>query len=77
MMIDTPERPLVLCMDEKSQIQALNHTQPTFPMWPGLPARMTHHYTRHGSTGLFAALEVARGKVHGGYRAKKLSSFAL
>ncbi|MHB8384169.1 MAG: IS630 family transposase, partial [Candidatus Binataceae bacterium] len=51
--------------DEKSQIQALNRTQPAFPMWPGLPARMTHDYTRHGTTSLFAALEVASGKVHG------------
>jgi transposase len=55
----------VLCVDEKSQIQALNRTQPALPMWPGLPARMTHDYTRHGTTSLFAALEVASGKVHG------------
>ena len=47
------------------QIQALNRTQPALPMWPGLPARMTHDYTRHGTTSLFAALEVASGKVHG------------
>ena len=60
-----PERALVLCVDEKSQIQALNRTQPAFPMWPGLPARMTHDYLRHGTTSLFAALEVATGKVHG------------
>jgi transposase len=63
--LDPPERALVLCVDEKSQIQALNRTQPAFPMWPGLPARMTHDYTRHGTTSLFAALEVATGKVHG------------
>jgi transposase len=63
--LDPPERALVLCVDEKSQIQALNRTQPTLPMWPGLPARMTHDYTRHGTTSLFAALEVASGKVHG------------
>jgi transposase len=63
--LDPPERALVLCVDEKSQIQALNRTQPTLPMWPGLPARMTHDYTRHGTTSLFAALEVAIGKVHG------------
>jgi len=63
--LDPPERALVLCVDEKSQIQALNRTQPAFPMWPGLPARMTHDYTRHGTTSLFAALEVASGKVHG------------
>ena len=62
--LDPPERALVLCVDEKSQIQALNRTQPALPMWPGLPARMTHDYTRHGTTSLFAALEVASGKVH-------------
>jgi transposase len=64
--LEPPERALVLWMDEKSQIQALNRTQPALPMWPGLPARMTHDYTRHGNTSLFAVLEVARGKVvHG------------
>jgi transposase len=60
--LDPPERALVLCVDEKSQIQALNRTQRALPMWPGLPARMTHDYTRHGTTSLFAALEVASGK---------------
>src|SRR2546427_5236506 len=64
--LDPPERALVLWVDEKSQIQALNRTQPALPMWPGLPTRMTHDYTRHGTTSLFAALEVASGgKVHG------------
>ena len=63
--LDPPERALVLCVDEKSQIQALNRTQRALPMWPGLPARMTHDYTRHGTTSLFAALEVTSGKVHG------------
>jgi transposase len=63
--LDPPERALVLCVDEKSQIQALNRTQPALPMWPRLPARMTHDYTRHGTTSLFAALEVASGQVHG------------
>src|SRR5216684_4999659 len=63
--LDPPERALVLCVDEKSQIQALNRTQPALPMWPGLPVRMTHDYQRHGTTSLFAALEVASGKVHG------------
>ena len=62
--LDPPERALVLCVDEKSQIQALNRTQPLLPMWPGLPARRTHDYTRHGTTSLFAALEVASGQVH-------------
>ena len=62
--LDPSERALVLCVDEKSQIQAPNCTQPALPMWPGLPARMSHDYTRHGTTSLFAALEVASGKVH-------------
>jgi transposase len=62
--LDPPERALVLCVDEKSQIQALNRTQRLLPMWPGLPARRTHDYTRHGTTSLFAALEVTSGKVH-------------
>ena len=62
--LDPPERALVLCVDEKSQIQALDRTQSALPMWPGLPARRTHDYARHGTTSLFAALEVATGKVH-------------
>lgn len=60
-----PEKALVLSVDEKSQIQALERTQPILPMRPGLPARMTHDYERHGTTSLFAALEVATGKVTG------------
>ena len=63
--LDPPERALVLSVDEKSQIQALNRTQPILPMRKGLPARMTHDYKRNGTTSLFAALEVASGKVHG------------
>jgi transposase len=63
--LDPPERALVLCVDEKSQIQALNRTQPILPLRAGLPARMTHDYQRNGTTSLFAALEVASGKVHG------------
>jgi len=63
--LDPPERAIVLCVDEKSQIQALNRTQPLLPLRPGLPARMTHDYVRHGTTSLFAALEVASGKIHG------------
>src|SRR5262245_19446080 len=62
--LNPPERALVLCVDEKSQIQALNRTQPILPLRPGVPARMTHHYERNGTTSLFAALEVATGKVH-------------
>src|SRR6516162_1438300 len=63
--LDPPERALVLCVDEKSQIQALDRTQPLLPLLPGMPARRTHDYKRHGTTTLFAALEVASGKVHG------------
>jgi transposase len=58
-----PEGAVVLCVDEKSQLQALERTQPMLPLRPGLPARRTHDYKRHGTTTLFAALEVATGKV--------------
>jgi hypothetical protein len=53
----------VLCVDEKSQIQALNRTAPILPLRPGLPEKATHDYRRNGTTTLFAALEVATGKV--------------
>jgi transposase/DNA-binding CsgD family transcriptional regulator len=58
-----PENAVVLCVDEKSQIQALDRTAPMLPMQPGLPERRTHDYLRHGTTTLFAALEIATGKV--------------
>jgi len=58
-----PEKAVVLCVDEKSQVQALDRTQPTLPMGVGVPERQTHDYIRHGTTTLFAALEVATGKV--------------
>ncbi len=61
-----PDRALVLCVDEKSQIiQALNRTQPGLPLAPGNPATRTHDYKRHGTTSLFAALDVATGEVIG------------
>lgn len=60
-----PERAVVLCVDEKSQIQALNRTQPGLPMGFGRAATKTHDYKRHGTTSLFAALDVATGKVIG------------
>jgi transposase len=63
--LDPPERALVLCVDEKSQIQALDRAAPIFPMLPGTPARATHDYKRHGTTSLFAALDIASGKVIG------------
>jgi transposase len=58
-----PQNAIVLCVDEKSQIQALDRTAPMLLMQPGLPARRTHDYRRHGTTTLFAALEIATGKV--------------
>jgi transposase len=60
-----PDRALVLCVDEKSQIQALNRTQPGLPLTFGKAATRTHDYKRHGTTSLFAALDVATGKVIG------------
>jgi len=60
-----PEHALVLCVDEKSQIQALDRTQPLLPMRPGQVERRTHDYTRHGTVSLFAALDTATGKVIG------------
>jgi transposase len=63
--LDPPANAAVLCLDEKTQIQALNRTQPLLPLRPGLPARQTHDYHRNGVTSLFAALEVARGRVLG------------
>ncbi len=63
--MDPPDRALVLCVDEKSQIQALNRTQPLLPMRPGQIERRTHDYKRHGTTSLFAALDVATGTVIG------------
>jgi len=61
--LDPPEKAVVLCVDEKSQIQALDRTAPILPLRPGLPEKATHDYVRHGTTTLFAALEVATGRV--------------
>lgn len=63
--IDPPEHAVVLCVDEKSQIQALDRTAPLLPMRPGQAERRTHDYKRHGTTSLFAALDVKSGKVIG------------
>ena len=60
-----PAQAIVLCVDEKSQIQALDRSQPMLPMRPGQAARRSHDYTRHGTTSLFAALDVATGRVIG------------
>ena len=61
--LNPPANAIVLCVDEKSQIQALNRTQPILPMRPGLPEKATHDYQRNGTATLFAALEIATGKV--------------
>jgi transposase len=63
--LDPPDRAVVLSVDEKSQVQALDRTQPVLPMTPGQAERGTHDYVRHGTTSLFAALDVATGKVIG------------
>ena len=59
------ERAMVFCVDEKSQIQALNRSQPILPVLPGVPERRSHDYKRNGTTSLFAALDMATGKVIG------------
>lgn len=63
--LDPPTKAMVLCVDEKSQIQALDRTQPILPLAPGVPERRTHDYMRHGTTSLFAALDIATGEVIG------------
>ena len=63
--LDPPAKALVLCVDEKSQIQALDRSQPILPLAPGVPERRTHDYMRHGTTTLFAALDAATGAVIG------------
>ena len=77
--LDPPCRALVLCVDEKSQIQAIDRTQPMLPMRPGQVERRTHDYKRHGTTTLFAALDVTAGTVIGAcmkrHRAREFRSF--
>jgi len=63
--MNPPDKAIVFCVDEKSQIQALERTQPLLPIRPGLPARQTHDYMRHGTTTLFAALNMLDGTVIG------------
>jgi transposase len=65
-----PERAVVLCVDEKSQIQALDRTAPIFPMLPGVPARASHDYKRAGTSSLYAALDLATGRVIGSLHAR-------
>ena len=77
--MNPPERALVLCVDEKTQIQALNRTQPIFPMLPGTPQRASHDYVRNGTSSLYAALDIASGKVigslHSRHRATEFIAF--
>lgn len=77
--LDPPERALVLCVDEKSQIQALDRSQPVLPMMPGVPERATHDYVRAGTTTLFAALDAVSGtvigSVHRRHRAEEFRKF--
>ena len=74
--LSPPNRALVLSVDEKSQIQALDREQPVLPMMPGIPERRTHSYVRHGTTSLFAALDVASGFVIGKcYKRHRASEF--
>jgi transposase len=61
--LNPPEAAVVLCVDEKSQVQALARSQPAFPMMPGMPEKRTHDYLRHGTTSLFAAFNAADGTV--------------
>jgi transposase len=61
--LNPPDKAVVLCVDEKSQVQALDRTAPILPLRPGIPEKQTHDYVRHGTTTLFAALEVATGKI--------------
>ena len=76
-----PEHAVVLCVDEKSQIQALDRSQPVLPMMPGMPERRTHDYERHGTTSLFAAFNIADGTVitelHRKHRAAEFRKFLI
>ena len=77
--INPPERAVVLCVDEKSQIQALDRTAPILPLLPGVPERATHDYKRHGTSSLYAALDLTTGKVigrlHSRHRAIEFKKF--
>jgi transposase len=77
--INPPEAAVVLCVDEKSQVQALSRSQPAFPMMPGMPEKRTHDYVRHGTTSLFAAFNTADGTVisslHRRHRATEFRKF--
>src|SRR2546421_3370633 len=76
-----PERAVVLCVDEKSQMQALDRSQPVLPMMPGMPERRSHDYARHGVTSLFAAFNIADGtvisEIHRKHRAVEYRKFLI
>jgi transposase len=78
---DPPERAVVLCVDEKSGIQALDRSQPVMPMMPGMPERRSHDYARHGVTSLFAAFNIADGtvisEIHRKHRAVEFRKFLI
>jgi transposase len=79
--LNPPERAVVLCVDEKSQIQALDRTAPILPMLPGTPERATHDYKRAGTSSLYAALDITTGKVigslHSRHRAIEFKKFLI
>jgi transposase len=79
--LDPPERAVVLCVDEKTQIQALDRTTPVLPMLPGTPAKASHDYIRNGTSSLYAALDLATGKVTGSlhqrHRAIEFKNFLI
>src|ERR1700750_832724 len=79
--LDPPEKALVLCVDEKPQIQALDRSAPVLPMMPGMPERRTHDYVRHGTSSLFAAFNIADGTVisalHRQHRAVEFRRFLV
>ena len=76
-----PEKAVVLCVDERSQVQALDRSQPVLPMMPGMPERRTHDYARHGVTSLFAAFNITDGSViselHRRHRAIEFRKFLI
>jgi hypothetical protein len=77
--LNPPEHAVVLCVDEKSQVQALDRSQPVLPMMPGMPEKRTHDYVRHGTVDLFAAFDIATGlviaKTYKCHRAKEWIKF--
>ena len=73
--LNPPDKAIVLCVDEKSQTQALERSQPIMPLRPGLPERQTHDYVRHGTLSLFAAYDAATGRVLGRWQQRGIRVF--